>query len=165
MSRGNRRSTLYCLLAWVVMACGGSGTMGQQDQAPKQGTAPSSDTVVAPGKSIGEVVLGASADELPEGAKLEDEIGEYRGVRFSMTDGRVADVWIEDIRVHPAVLRFAGLEVPAKASLDELKQLFGGCEPVEGVKGGMFFNCKSGVALGCSYDGSDQFVQLRVKHR
>jgi hypothetical protein len=55
--------------------------------------------------------------------------------------------------------------VPRNASLDEIKQAFGPCQKVSGVKGGVFFNCDTGVTLGCDFAETGKFVQIRLKRR
>jgi hypothetical protein len=123
-------------------------------------------TEIIPGKAIGAVKLGVSRDALPRTAELTDESGKFEGVRFSLgSDGHVSDIWIEDIRVFPNTLLLGGRPVPVKAPLDEVKNFFGECVEVAGIKGGKFFNCSSGVSLGCRYDGTDDFIQLRIRHR
>jgi len=88
------------------------------------------------------------------------------GVQFVLgDDGRISDIWIDDIRSFPHRLMLGDREVPKKSPLAELQQFFGSCLEVDGVKGGRFYNCSVGVALGCGYDGSDANVQLRIKHR
>lgn len=121
---------------------------------------------IVPGKSIGLVRVGATRDALPSSAVLTGDSGSFEGVRFSLgSDGHVSDVWIEDIRAFPKVLALGGRAVPVKAPLDDVKRFFGECVEVEGIKGGRFYNCSSGVALGCRYDGSDDFIQLRIRPR
>lgn len=58
-----------------------------------------------PKRSIGKVVLGAKAEELPKGAVISGVAGELEGVHFLLVDGRVDDVWIEDLRTFPGVVR------------------------------------------------------------
>ena len=144
---------VWLLFVALLAACGNGAA---QDMA---------DTDIIPGKSIGEVRVGAGADTLPARTKLEGEAGELDGIHFTLVDGRVDEVWIEDIRVFPRSLRFQERVIDPKASLSEIQQIFGGCEEVEGIKGGIFYNCKAGVSLGTSFDGSDGFIQLRARRR
>jgi hypothetical protein len=121
---------------------------------------------IVPGQSIGALRLGMESKNIPKGAAISGGGGVFEGVRFSLgDDDRIADLWIEDVRVFPGKLSLDGRELRAGAPLGEVKEFFGGCIPVEGIKGGRFFNCKSGVALGSPYDGSDGFIQLRITHR
>ena len=129
-------------------------------------TEASRDLEILPGRSIGLVELGGHRNRLPERARADEYGGELDGVSFSLdNEGLVSDAWIDNIRTVAQRLLFGGREVPIKGSLSQLQEFFGGCVEVDGIKGGRFFNCTSGVALGCAYDGSDAFVQLRVKHR
>lgn len=77
----------------------------------------------------------------------------------------MSDVWIDDIRTFPHERRLAGNLVTWKASLEEIKKMFGPCDRVDGVKGGTFFNCRNGMAIGIDPDESGAFVQLRLKPR
>lgn len=126
-----------------------------------------SDTVeIVPGKSIGALRLGTKSAELPATAKMQGGRGELEGILFVLgDDGSIQDIWIADLRVFPTKLVMAQREVPTQAPLAELQRFFGGCVEVEGIKGGRFYNCSTGVALGCPWDGSDGFVQLRINPR
>ena len=121
---------------------------------------------IVPGRSIGSVRLGTTREALPPNAVLTGDTGSVDGVRFSLgSDGLVSDVWIEDIRAFPNALALDGRAVPVSAALDDVKIFFGACVEVEGIKGRKFYNCSSGVALGCRYDGSGGFIQLRIRPR
>jgi hypothetical protein len=120
---------------------------------------------IVPGKAIGELRLGARLGDIPKQAKVTGEAGEVDGVFFVLADGRVDDVWIDDLRKLGIEVRFAGRVIPRDAALGELKAIFGPCEKVEGVKGGAFFNCAAGVTLGCDAEETGSFVQIRLKRR
>jgi len=117
--------------------------------------------VLVPGTSIGEVRLGARADSLPSRARMQppgatlDEIHLLVG-----EDGHIEDIWIEDIHTFPNELTYQGQFVPRDSTIEVLGHLFGGCEPVRGVKGGIFFNCGNGLAIGTDF--SRHTLQIRV---
>jgi hypothetical protein len=121
---------------------------------------------IVPKTQIGDLRVGTERAALPQGARVDEYGGELRGVRFGFgDDNRVEDIWIEDLRTFEDELSFEGRDVPKRASLAELQRFFGGCQEVGGIKGGRFFNCAAGVALGAPSDGSETFIQLRIKHR
>jgi hypothetical protein len=120
---------------------------------------------IVPGTSIGMIRIGTRAADLPKGATVADSAGQLDGIRFSLVAGAVNDVWIDDIRTFPHEIRLGGNPVNRKASLDELKKVFGPCDRVEGVKGGTFFNCRNGMAIGTDPEETGAFVQLRLKPR
>lgn len=117
---------------------------------------------IIPGKSIGAVALGAPVSSLPKGATVGELDGKFMGINFTHTDGKIDDVWIDDLRKMRYPIRWDGKPVPHHAKLEELKRLFGPCETVPGVKGGMAFTCKSGIVLGCDFHGTGKFVQIRL---
>lgn len=120
---------------------------------------------ILPGRSIGAVRLGIGINALPSGALLKDGAGSVDGVHFLVAGDVVSDVWIEDLHTFPNAVLFDGRTIPRDASLDAVKAVFGPCTKVQGIKGGVFFNCESGVAIGCDADESGRFIQIRVKHR
>ena len=120
---------------------------------------------IVPGRAIGAVEIGKAVESLGPRVTRDGEAGELDGVRFSISSGKVDDVWIEDLRTFPGELRLGGATVPGTASLDDLKKACGGCAPVSGIKGGTFFNCASGISLGTDFAGSGRAVQLRIRHR
>lgn len=56
---------------------------------------------------------------------------------------------------------YNGVPIEPKATIEQLEAVFGKCSRVEGVKGGIFFNCAAGVALGTDF--AKQKIQIRVK--
>ena len=120
---------------------------------------------ILPGRSIGELHLGARTKDLPHRAVVNGPAGSLDGIHFFAPDGVIEDIWIEDLRKFPREVGFAGKPVPRNASLDEIKQAFGPCQKVSGVKGGVFFNCDTGVTLGCDFAETGKFVQIRLKRR
>jgi hypothetical protein len=119
---------------------------------------------IVPRVSIGEIRLGAKVSELPGRASLNPPAGEFDGIRFVLDENQlVSDIWIEDLRTFKKVVRVQGKSVPSNASIAELEAVLGACTQVSGVKGGFFYNCASGLALGT--DLAKTTLQVRVKHR
>ncbi len=117
---------------------------------------------IIPGRSIGAVALGASTESLPKGATVGELDGSYMGISFTHKGGKIDDVWIDDLRRMRHPVQWAGKEVPRHAKLKALKELFGPCQMVPGLKGGMAFKCDSGLTLGCDFHGTGSFVQIRI---
>jgi hypothetical protein len=120
---------------------------------------------ILPGKSIGPVRLGARASELPKSATIVNGVGQIEGVHFAVAGGAVDDVWIDDLRNFPVQLHYRGQVIAKDVALEDLKTMFGGCERVPDVIGGIFFNCSAGIALGTDTGGRGEFVQIRLKRR
>lgn len=119
---------------------------------------------LVPNQSMGAIRLGAKVSELPSGAQLSFPGGELDGIRFLVDEQqRVQDIWIDDLRTFKQEVTYQGKRLPHDASLADLEPILGKITPVEGVKGGLFFNCESGFALGTDYDKVT--LQIRVKHR
>lgn len=128
---------------------------------------------IIPGKSIGELHLGMSKDQLPPGVSIsvdteETTAGELNGIRFLIKDDKIQDLWIEDFRKFKHQVRFKGKIIPPEVPLETLKNIFGGCQRAE-VKGGVFFTCQTGVTISCDYDYEEkkgnENIQLRIKPR
>jgi hypothetical protein len=120
---------------------------------------------IVPGKSIGQLSLGAPTSEIVKQAKMTAHVGELNGIKFAVQDGKIDDVWIEDLREFKGEVRFRGKVISHDIPLEDLKKILGGCEKVEGVKGGIFYNCPIGITIGCDYNDRGDFVQLRLKPR
>lgn len=120
---------------------------------------------IEPGVSIGKVSLGQAVGSLPGPEKQENgTVTVPPGISASIKDGRVVDIWLEDIRALAMPVIVAGVTIPPDAPLERIKELLGPCQEVP-VKGGMFFNCKAGVAIGTDFLGEGRFVQVRVGPR
>ena len=161
----------YCALAiapflsLVVLGIGTSrGTAkSKSDGISKQGASARMDTIeIVPGRSIGAVALGAPIESLPKGSTVRELDGSYMGISFTHKSGKIDDVWIDDLRKMRHPVHWAGKEVPRHAKLKALKELFGPCQPIPGLKGGMAFKCDSGFTLGCDFHGTGTFVQIRL---
>jgi hypothetical protein len=136
---------------------------GEPEKASrKKGAAKVKAIEIVPGKSIGAVALGGAIESLPKGATVAELDGTYMGITFTHKGGKIDDVWIDDLRKMRHPILWAGHAVPPHAKLATLKKLFGPCQTVPGLKGGMSFKCESGIALGCDFNGTGSFVQIRL---
>ena len=152
-------------LSLVVFGIGTSrgADKSKSDGISKQGASAKMDVIeIIPGRSIGAVALGASTESLPKGATVGELDGSYMGISFTHKGGKIDDVWIDDLRRMRHPVQWAGKEVPRHAKLKALKELFGPCQMVPGLKGGMAFKCDSGLTLGCDFHGTGSFVQIRI---
>lgn len=147
-------------LALGIASCRARGT----NETVETKTGPPVGVEITAKRSIGEVPLGAGVEALPKRVTLSGETGELDGVHFSIQDGRVDDVWIEDLRTFPQPVRFEGNTIARDLPLADLKALFGTCVEAP-VKGGLFFNSSKGVTIGTDFAGQGQFIQLRLKAR
>jgi hypothetical protein len=114
---------------------------------------------------MGGIVLGADVNSLPSEARGIDKTHQVHGVHFTILDGKVDDVWIDDLRALPDGAVVDGTALPPNASLDEIKRILGPCESIEGVKGGVYFRCAKGLVLGTDWEGKGQFIQIRLRDR
>jgi hypothetical protein len=125
---------------------------------------PEGNIEIVPGKSIGDVRLGMKAKDLPPRAAVDPPAGELDGVRFVFdTEDKIEDIWIDDLRTFVRTVSFRGIPLDKKATVEQLEAVLGECKKVEGVKGAIFYNCTSGVALGVDFSGTT--LQIRVKPR
>jgi hypothetical protein len=135
----------------------------KSDEISKQGASAKMDVIdIVPGRSIGAVALGSPIESLPKGSTVREFDGSYMGISFTHKGGKIDDVWIDDLKKLHHPFRWAGKEVPRHAKLKALKALFGPCQTIPGLKGGMAFKCDSGLTLGCDFHGTGSFVQIRL---
>jgi hypothetical protein len=145
----------------IVTSCGEPPTNASQ----KKVTMTNNSVIdLVPGKSLGKLALGAPSASLPKHAMLSETVGALDGLTFSIADGRIEDIWIDDLRKFAGDVRYLGKVIPRDAPLEAIKNTFGPCEPVA-VKGGVFFNCSIGVSIGCDSEGRGEFIQLRLRLR
>lgn len=158
-----RRLISILLVLLLMMPFAGCRANGVRE-TPKRKEKKTMDAIeIIPGRSIGEVRVGEQAGKLPKRAVFQGMSGELDGVHFSISSGKVDDVWIEDLRTLKLEVNLAGRLIPRNAPLKEIKKILGACEKVQGIKGGVFFVCKSGLTLGCDFNEQGDFVQLRIK--
>jgi hypothetical protein len=158
-----RARSLPCsVLAVVGALC--SSCQQHEPAAPPQKKPETMVVEIVPKQSIGQIRLGAKRSELPAGIAIRDGVGTHHDTQFLLDGDTVDDVWIEDLRTFPHELRYRGQQLQPKASVEELKALFGPCTKVEGILGGIYFNC-AGVTLGFDAQGRGEFVQIRLKPR
>jgi len=157
--------SLRRIMSWSARLClAGSRLWCGCDRNRTKGAklTPSRTVEILPGKSIGEIRIGANIRDLPARATIRRPGGELDQIHFLVNEAdEVEDVWIEDLRTFPLRIRLQGQEIPPGASIEDFEALFGKCERISGIKGGIFWNCLAGVALGTDF--SRKTLQIRVK--
>ena len=149
---------LWFCIAVLLSSC-------KRDPMPSKESRMTKPVVIAvvPEKSIGIVKLGMRSDDLPPEAVLHPPGGTLDDIHFLINQaGEVDDIWIEDLRVFPHAVSCAGKNVPHDIPLDDLTGIFGKCDRVPGLKGGIFFNCANGLSIGTDF--SRRTLKIRVKH-
>ena len=117
---------------------------------------------IIPGKSIGEMAIGINVDTLPSRATVNRPGDTLDGIRFLISEAdEVEDIWIEDLRAFPYELRLQGKPIARTARIEDENALWGRCERISGIKGGLFYNCAAGLAIGTDFSG--RTLQIRVK--
>jgi hypothetical protein len=117
---------------------------------------------VIPNKSMGVVKLGMRSDSLPPEAVVHPPSGTVDDIHFLINAaGDIDDIWIEDLRVFPHAVSCAGKDIRHDIPLDELTGIFGKCDRVPGLKGGIFFNCANGLSIGTDF--SRKTLKIGVK--
>jgi hypothetical protein len=117
---------------------------------------------IVPGESIGLVKLGTKVEDMPSRTTIQRPAGILDDIHFLISEGGVVeDLWIEDLRVFPHVVRCLGKTISGDSTIESLSALLGQCDRVAGIKGGIFYNCASGLALGTDF--SRKTLQIRAK--
>jgi hypothetical protein len=135
---------------------------GRAESQPRPEEARKLVMALIPGRSIGPVRLGARSADLPRRARLDGAVGRLDGVHFALTNGRIDEVWIDDLRTFPYLVQFRGKPIPRDATLTTLLQLFGPCTEIPDVIGGTRHDCAKGVWLGAAASAGDS-IQLRLR--
>ena len=96
--------------------------------------------------------------------KVDGKVEIPPGISALIENSRVVDIWIEDLRKLNTDVTVGGVIISPQATLNDIKVALGPCSEVP-VKGGLYFNCESGVSIGTDFAGEGVFVQSRVKPR
>jgi hypothetical protein len=120
--------------------------------------------LVVPLKSMGQVTIGQDVSSLSVAKKDNGSVEVAPGISALIENGKVVDIWIDDLRKLNTAVNVSGVIVSPQATISDIKSALGPCAAVP-VKGGQFFNCDSGLSIGTDFAGEGVFVQLRVKPR
>lgn len=124
---------------------------------------------IEPGVAFGPVLLGETlADLVAAGLTVKKTSATHAEValpggttlQVTLCEGKILEVWIDDLRKAPACVEYAGTKVAATIDRPDLEKLLGGCTATPPRTGGAFERCQDGgVYLG---HGLGTFVQIRV---
>jgi hypothetical protein len=129
---------------------------------------------IEPGVALGPVLLGETiADLVRAGLTVENVTDTHAEVLLASVDGtdpkvkvtlcqgKIIDIWIEDLRAAPTCVVYAGSPIAPSIAREDLERALGGCSPAPPRIGGAFEGCQSGgVYVG---HGLGTFLQLRVR--
>lgn len=141
--------------------------------ASRPGLRPSCPLAIEPGVSFGPVLLGETLADLERaGLKvkrvsdthaeiaLEGATGEGATLKVQLCEGKIIEIWIDDLRTAPACVSFAGKAIAPATPRADVEALIGPCTDTDPRIGGEFERCAGGgVYVG---HGLGTFLQLRV---
>lgn len=184
--RGKTTALWPKLLGIAVCSCGGAAPSGgvatpadlvpppaprnEVTETPAQrGVCP---LRVVPGGALGPVRLGRPTDTLPKETGLNvpsptkfgrTEFFDVGPLRVRACDGKVTEVWLEDLRVGPNCVTVHDVALARDTPLSQVAARFSGCKELPARKGGSFLECEGG-GLRLGY-GMGEFLQIRVAER
>lgn len=126
---------------------------------------------IEPGVGFGPVLLGETLADLKRaGLKVKPDSDSHATIelaagkgqlKLGLCQGKVIDIWIDDLREGPDCVTYAGKPVARSIPRSELETLLGGCSDTPLRIGGSFQHCQNGgVYVG---HGMGNFVQIRVQ--
>lgn len=125
---------------------------------------------IEPGVALGPVLLGetiadveAAGFTVTKKSTTHAEVALAGGSTLNVTlcEGKIIDIWIDDLRKAPACVEFNGATIASTIPREDLEKTLGGCTATEPRIGGAFERCQDGgVYVG---HGMGTFIQLRVR--
>lgn len=130
---------------------------------------------IEPGVAFGPVVLGETlADLVRAGLSVKSvssthaEVtlpgvpgGKPSELKVTLCEGKIIDIWIDDLREAPSCVAFAGTTFAPTIAREDLEKALGGCTAAAPRIGGAFERCQDGgVYVG---HGMGTFLQIRVR--
>jgi hypothetical protein len=130
---------------------------------------------IEPGVAFGPVVLGETLADLVRAGLTVNKVSDTHAeislpgapgakpslLKVSLCEGKIIDVWIDDLREAPACVAFAGTTFSPTIAREDLEKALGGCTDTEPRIGGAFERCQDGgVYVG---HGMGTFLQIRVR--
>jgi hypothetical protein len=132
---------------------------------------------IEPGVAFGPVSLGETVGDLEKaGLKVKSQSDSHAEItlpagakgpggvlKVSLCQGKIIDIWIDDLRLAPDCVAFAGKPIARATPRADVETLLGGCPTVlPGIGGTMEACAGGGVVLG---HGMGDFLQIRVRPR
>jgi hypothetical protein len=129
---------------------------------------------IEPGVAFGPILLGETvADLVAAGLTVKNVTDTHAEVvlhgvdgtdptlKVTLCQGKIIDIWIDDLRKAPTCVTYAGAPVASSIAREDLEKAFGGCSDAPPRIGGSFEGCQSGgVYVG---HGLGTFLQIRVR--
>lgn len=125
---------------------------------------------IEPGVAFGPVLLGETLADLTAAGltvkKVSDTHAEVtltggETLKVTLCEGKIIDIWIDDLRKAPACVAFAGTKIAPTIDRLDLEKALGGCTEAPPRIGGTFERCvDGGVYVG---HGLGTFLQIRVR--
>lgn len=142
--------------------------------ASRPGPRPACPLEIVPGVSFGPVLLGETVADLERAGlrvrtvsdthaelTLEGVTGTDATLKLTLCEGKIIDVWIDDLRTAPACVAYAGKGIAPTTTREDLEKLLGPCDDAPPRIGGAFERCGGGgVYVG---HGLGTFLQIRVR--
>ncbi len=132
---------------------------------------------VEPGVAFGPVLLGETVADLESAGLTVKKVSDTHAevslagtgavggtdavLKITLCQGKIIDVWVDDLRLAPTCVAYAGKSVAPSIPREELEKLLGGCTDAPPRIGGTFESCQGGgVYVG---HGMGTFLQVRVR--
>lgn len=142
--------------------------------APRSGPRGLCPLAIEPGVSFGPVALGETLETLTKAGLavkktsegfaelvLPASAGGGGTLKMALCEGKIIDLWIDDLRIGPDCVTYQGKPVARATPREQLAGLLGGCTATPPREGGAFESCAGGGAfLG---HGMGNFLQIRVR--
>jgi hypothetical protein len=132
---------------------------------------------IEPGVALGPIALGETLADLEKAGLKAQNVSDHHAefelpatgrdkgaktsISVSLCQGKIIDVWVDDLRRAPSCVSYAGTAIASDMSREALEQLVGSCDPTSPRIGGAFERCHDGgLYVG---HGMGTFMQLRVQ--
>ena len=136
---------------------------------PQSGPRSTASIAITPGVSFGPIALGETLEDLKRGGLTVSGVTESHAdvtagalaMKVSLCQGKIIDIWIDDLRLAPPILTYDGKPIASKIKREDLEKALGGCSATPPRTGGAFETCQDGgVYVG---HGMGDFLQIRVR--
>jgi len=126
---------------------------------------------IEPGVAFGPVLLGETIADLERAGLTVKNVTDTHAevslggadptLKVTLCNGKIIDIWIDDLRTAPACVEYAGTKLAPSIAREDLEKALGGCTETAPRIGGAFERClDGGVYVG---HGMGTFLQIRVR--